>query len=123
MKTKKYWFLGGIVLTCLCVAILLAGTQPSKGIQWEYARYNATSFKLNSPLSSYSWGASTEHFFVIDGNASDLWRKAGFDFGNKQVLVEDWFNFLGEQGWELICIEEENQSALKNTTYWFKRHK
>jgi len=125
MITKKYWFLGGIVLTCLCIAVLLAGTQLSKGIQWEYARYQTTIFPgfPGASISTRSWGTPTEYFFTTSGTASELWKKAGFNFGDKDVVVVDWFNFLGKQGWELICMEVDKTDAEENTTYWFKRHK
>jgi len=120
MAKIKYWLLGGIVLICLCAPGLLAKFQSTEGTRWEYARYQTST--VATSVHGYSWGTPTEHFFTTSTNASEVWRKAGFNFDDKEVLVEDWFNFLGKQGWELITIEGDRSSVeCISTQYWFKR--
>ena len=139
MKAKKYWIVGA-VLAILCVVGLWveAATRNRGKNQWEYGRYFTIYQQLESNLGgsagSFAWtdaSSSKQVFTKDDETASDLWRKVGFDFGKrdyKEVSITDWFNWLGKQGWELVCIEEieeqeDSQTHAEARNYWFKRPK
>jgi len=124
MKTAKYW-LPSIVVFVLCITIAFAkpalDTSPAN-TQWEYARYCTT--HLPSNIVCFSWSTPTEHFFTMNGVASDLWQKARFTSEDpKNTLIHHWFTFLGQQGWELIFMEKEDRPEVQDITYWFKRPK
>lgn len=124
MKLTKYWFLG-VMLFVLLVTVGFTKTVlndlRTSDTQWEYARYSVD--RVLSDITSYSWSSPTKHVFITTGTSSDLWQKAGFNFDrNENVLIQHWFTFLGQQGWELIFVEKDSR-VPQSTTYWFKRHK
>jgi len=127
MKAKKYWILV-IVLTMLCITEFCAkktvarGTPSGSYKQWEYGNYLVIT---GGDTTGYSWTSPEGHISTVGGSAHQLWIECGFKSKSKDVLLADWFNFLGKKGWELTCIDiygsiSENASS---TNYWFKRPK
>lgn len=113
---KKYW-INTFVVICLCVAIatVFAKTQIYKGTQWEYAYY----LTMGETLPDI-WHTPDQRFSQFEGKATELWVKCGFKKPeNKEALIPDWFNYLGEQGWELVCAKTNKLGD----SYWFKRPK
>ena len=127
MKAIKYWILV-IVLTTLCITEFCAKntvareTHSNSYNQWEYANYYVFS---TGGITSYIWSDTERNISSTGGFAHDLWIKCGFKPKSKDVLIADWFNFLGEKGWELVCIKVSGGTAKSthDESYWFKRPK
>lgn len=130
---KKY-LITGFVVVCLCVVIatVFAKAPTQTGTGWEYANYESSVHaKITKPIgitAKWHWKTSTEKL-EEEENVSAMWRKAGFDFGNKKVEAVDWFNFLGSKGWELISANQRKSDfsnkelIVVEGSYWFKRPK
>lgn len=129
---KKY-LITGFVVVCLSmiIATVFAKAQTQTGTGWEYAYYEYSVFvKITEPKNSimnWYWKTSTEKL-VENEEVQTMWRKAGFDFGNKKVEEVDWLNFLGSKGWELISVNQQksdfgDEAMVKDASYWFKRPK
>lgn len=132
MKAKKY-LITGFVVVCLCVVIatVLAQAPIQTGTEWEYANYESSvRAKITKPIgikARWRWTTSTEKL-EEEEEVKTMWRKAGFDFGNKKVERVDWFNFLGSKGWELISVNQHKSDygtevIVTEGSYWFKRPK
>ncbi len=130
---KKH-LITGFVVVCLCVVIstVFAKKQSYEGVQWEYGTYVwRWEFSPNKQSPIAEWRTSAGCFTnssVTDKDVKDVWRRAGFDFGDYKAISQiHWFDFLGSQGWELISVDLRKvdigiMDAPRNT-YWFKRPK
>ncbi len=132
MKAKKNW-IAGFVVVCLCVVIatVFAKAPTQTGTEWEYAHYKTSVHaKITKPIgitARWLWRTSTEKL-EEEEEVKTMWRKAGFDFGNKKVEEVDWFDFLGGKGWELISVNRHKSDygtevIVTEGSFWFKRPK
>jgi len=123
MKKGLFWIVGTAVI-CLCVGVVFAKIQPHKGAQshigtqWEYGWYSSSIAGTRG--HQFCWVTPTGS--IIEKKEKDVWEKEGFRTKDGNLLA-DWFNFLGKQGWELICVDTQSSKTASEKHYWFKRRR
>ena len=127
MKKGNY-LISGLMLTALVITGLSAtagtGAKKPEVQQWEYANYYTSA--IPGVQRVYKWGTPYEYLVEIyDFNDKDsalkFWQYVGFKFGNRDVFLSDWLNFIGQQGWELVNVTSNTNGDTVD--YWFKRPK
>ena len=99
------------MLTALVITGLSAtagtGAKKPEVQQWEYANYYTSA--IPGAQRVYKWGTPYEYswksmILTIRTAHLKFWQYVGFKFGNRDVFLSDWLNFIGQQGWELVNV-------------------
>ncbi len=121
---NRYWVAGGVVLGVL-VTVVLAGVRSapsSRYVSWEYGIY-VTGIGEDGQ-KRVSWFDTKG--YTYNYSPYEFCRQMNIPASNTKVdemaLTPVYeltvFNFLGEQGWDLVSLP---QKESRSTTYIFKR--
>lgn len=103
-----------MLLATLSLSFLVNASLSANAQSWEYARLTTTT--VGGSLVA-SWNSSEESLSLSGGLLPLAERLMGRLVPDTQDVTIVLFNFLGEQGWELVWVSQESP----RTDYLFKR--
>ena len=121
---KRYWIAGALVLGVLATVVLaqVRSASPSRYVAWEYGIYVSGVGEDGQKRVSWFDARGYQYNYA----PYEFCRQMNIPASNTKVdemaLTPVYeltvFNFLGEQGWELVSLP---QKESRGTTYIFKR--
>lgn len=109
MKTKILISVAILALVVLGASVVLARSQASGGVTWEYSQ---ATFALRSREVFVSMAGDDEQ-----QELSDLFEEMGAMGLSNTTIANEY----GSRGWELVQIESNNEGDTPSNTLTFKR--
>jgi hypothetical protein len=128
MHSVKRLVLPLVVIVAVAAVVVRSQAQQARPNadrqKWEYAQWSIVTVKFDKPMTHVTF-KSPDRYVLKDGqNPSwDVFTELGGKAEQRRYDIQNVMQLLGEDGWELVQMHDDNGDRVRITNYFFKRPK